>query len=207
MCSLTYIEHFLILDSTITASVLTSAFASLFAIPIGITSSAIGWKSWAIPAGFNREFYNRSKKFFFHNNNVEMYSAHNEGKPAFAEQFIRTLKHKIYIHMTSVSKNLYADKLEDIVDKYSNTYHRTIKVKPVDVKSNTDINSNTEINDKDPKFKIGDIIRIPKYKNIFAKGYVPNRSEEAFVITKDKNTVPWTYVLSNRNGEEIVGMF
>ena len=87
---------------------------------------------------------------------------------------------------------MYIDELDDIVNK--NTYYTTIKTKPVDVKLNTYINSNEEINDKDPKFKISDIVRIAKYKNIFAKGYVPNWSEEVLVIPKDKNTLPWRYV-------------
>ena len=77
-------------------------------------------------------------------------------------------------------------------------------MKPVDVKSNTYINSSKEINDKNPEFKIGDTVRIPKHKNIFAKGYVPNWCEEVFVITKVKNTLRWTYVISDLNGEEIV---
>ena len=76
--------------------------------------------------------------------------------------------------MTSVLKNLYIDRLDDIVNRYNNTYHSTIKIKPVDVKSNTNIDSSKEINDKDPKFKVGDIVRISKYKNIFAKGYATN---------------------------------
>ena len=76
--------------------------------------------------------------------------------------------------MTSVLKNLYIDRLDDIVNRYNNTYHSTIKIKPVDVKSNTYIDSSKEINDKDPKFKVGDIVRISKYKNIFAKGYATN---------------------------------
>ena len=80
-------------------------------------------------------------------------------------------------------------------------------MKPVDVKSNTYINSSKEINIEDPKFKIGDIIRTSKHKNIFAKGYVPNWSEEVFVIKKVKNTVPWTHVISDLNREEIVGTF
>ena len=80
-------------------------------------------------------------------------------------------------------------------------------MKPIDVKSNTFINTSEEINNEDPKFKIGDNVRISKYKNIFAKIYVPNSSEEVFVIKKAKNTVPWTYVISDLNGEEIVGMF
>ena len=153
------------------------------------------------------EFYNRSMKSFLQNNNKEMYPTHNEEKPVVAERFIRTLKNKIYKYMTSISKNVYIDKLDDIVNKYNNTYHSTIKMKPVDVKSNTYIDSSKEINNKDPKFKIGDIVRISKYKNIFAKGYTPNWSEEVFVIKKVKNTVPWTYVISDLNGEEIVATF
>ena len=84
--------------------------------------------------------------------------------------------------MTLISKNVYIKKLHDIVNKYNNTYRNTIKAKPVDVKSNTYINSSKEINDKNPKFKIGDTARISKYKNVFAKGYTPNWSEEVFVI-------------------------
>ena len=97
--------------------------------------------------------------------------------------------------MTSVLKIVCIDKLDDIVNKYNNTYHRTIKMKPVDVKKSTYINSTSEINDEDTKFKIGDI-RISKCKNIFAKGNFPNWSEEVFVIKKVKNTVPCTYVIS-----------
>ena len=89
-------------------------------------------------------------------------------------------------YITSISKNVYVDKLDDIVNKYNNTYHSTIKTKPVDVKSNTYIDSSKEINNKNPKFKIGDIVRISNNKNIFAKGYTPNWSEETFVIKKLK---------------------
>ena len=120
---------------------------------------------------------------------------------------MRTFESKIYKYMTSLSKTVYIDKLDDIVNRYNNIYHRTIEMKPVDVKSNTYINSSKEINDNDPKFKIGDIVRISKYKNIFAKGYIPNWSEEVFVITKVKNTVLWTYVISDLKDKEIVGTF
>ena len=96
-----------------------------------------------------------------------MYSIHNEGKSVIAERFIRTLKIKIYKYITSVSKNVYIDKLDDIVECNNNTYHRTVKVKPVDVKDNTYIDFNKEINDKNPKFKVGDNVKISKYKNIF----------------------------------------
>ena len=136
-----------------------------------------------------------------------MYSTNNEGKSFVAERFIRTLKSKIYKHMTSISKNVYIDKLYDIVNEYNNTYHTTIKMKPIDVKDNTYINTDKDTNDKDPKFKVGDHVRISKYKNIFAKGYTPNWSEEVFVIKKVKNTVPWTYVINDLNGDEITGTF
>ena len=149
------------------------------------------------------EFYNRSMKSSLQNNDIEMHSTHNEGN-LIAERFIRTLKNRIYKYMTSVPKNVYIDKLDDIVNKYKNTYHSPIKMKPLDVKSNTYIDSSKAINNKDPKFKIDDIVRISKHKNIFAKVYTPSWSEETLMI---KNTVSWTYVINDLNGEEIVGAF
>ena len=92
-----------------------------------------------------------------------MYSTHNEGKSVIAERFIKTLKSKIYKYMTLISRNVYIDKLDDIVDEYNNTYHTTIKMKPIDVKDNTYINASKEINKNNPKFKVGDHIRISKY--------------------------------------------
>ena len=89
---------------------------------------------------------------------------HNEGKSVVAERLIRNLKNKIYKYMSSKSKNVYNDKLDDIVNEYNNTYHRTNKMKPVDVKSSTHIGSSKEINDEDDKFKIGDILL--EYQNI-----------------------------------------
>ena len=103
-----------------------------------------------------------------------MYLKHNEGKSVIAERFIRTFKNKIYMYMTSISKNVYIDILDDIVNKYNRTYHSTIKMKPADVKSSTYIDCSKEMNDEDPKFKIGDIVRISKYKNIFAKDHFPS---------------------------------
>ena len=109
--------------------------------------------------------------------------------------------------MTSISKNVNIDKLDDIVDEYNNTYHTTNKMKPIDVKEYTYINISKEINNKDPKRKVGDPVRISKYKNIFAKGYMPNWREEVFVIKKAKNTIPWTYVTNDLSDEEIIGTF
>ena len=131
-----------------------------------------------------------------------MYSTHNKRKSVIAERFIRTLKNKIYKYMTSISKNVYIDKLDDIIKKYNNTYHTSIKMKPVDVKDNIYIDFKKESNDKNPKFKVDYHVRISKYKNIFAKGYMPNCSEEIFTIKKIKNAVPWTYVINDLNGED-----
>ena len=97
--------------------------------------------------------------------------------------------------------------LDDIVDKYNNTVHRSIKMKPIDTTSDSYPEYNEDSNVTKPKFKVGDHVRISKYKNIFAKGYTQNWSEEVFVVSKIKNTVPWTYVVSDLNGEEITGSF
>ena len=128
---------------------------------------------------------------------MKMYSIHNAGKSVVTERFIRTLKNKSYKHMTVVSKNVYIDK----VDEYNNTYHRAITMKPIEVKDNTYIDSIKEVNDKDSKFKVGEHVRISKYENIFAKGYTPKWSKEVFVIKEVKNTFPWTYIISDLNGE------
>ena len=134
-----------------------------------------------------------------------MYSTHDEGKSVVAERFIRTLKNKVYKHMKANSENVYFNILNDIVDEYNNTYHETLKVKPIDVKSDSFAEYNEESNEKDPKFKVGDHVRISKYQNIFAKGYTPNWSEEIFVIKQINNTVPWTCVISDLNGKETIG--
>ena len=134
-----------------------------------------------------------------------MYSTYNEGKSVVAERFIRTLKNKIFKHMTAISKNVYFDVLDNIVNKYNNTVHKTIKMKSIDVADDSYAEYNEDFNKKYLKFKVGDHVRIPKYKSIFAKGYTPNWSEKVFVVSKIKNTVVWTYVVSDLNGEFITG--
>ena len=97
--------------------------------------------------------------------------------------------------------------LDDIINKYNNTVHRTIKMKPIDVITLSCTECNEDFNKKDPKLKVGDHVRISKYKKIFAKGYAPNWSEEVSVVSKVKHTVPWTYVVSTLNGEEVTRSF
>ena len=134
---------------------------------------------------------------------INMHSTYNEGKSVVAERFIRTLKNK---HMTATGKNVYYDVLDDVVNKYNNTKHSTIKMKPIDVKNNKRVYID-EHNEKYSKFKVGDRVRIFRYKNIFAKGYVPNWSSEIFIVNNINDTVPYTYNLKDLNGEEIIGSF
>ena len=109
--------------------------------------------------------------------------------------------------MTSIPQNVYIDKLNDIINEYNNTCHRKVKIKPIDVKDDTYIEVGKKANDKDPKFQVGNHVRISKNKNIFAKGYAPNWSEETFVIRKIKNVLQWKDVINDRNGKEIIGKF
>ena len=152
------------------------------------------------------EFCNRSmissleKKCY---KNIYMWAT-SKGKSVATERFIRTLKDKSIEYMTSISKIMYIDKLYDIVNKYNNTYLSTVKMNPIDAKSSMYIDFDKKNNKENPKFKVGDNIRISKYKNIFAKGFVPNWSKEMLVICVIH---PWTYIISNLNGEEIARTF
>ena len=137
-------------------------------------------------------------KSWLEENAIEICSTYNEGKSVVAERFIRTLF--IYKYMTSVSQNVFIDNLDEIVNQYNNTYHIMIKMNPVDVNPSTYIAFNKENNKEGPRFKVENYVRISKYKNIFAKGYVPNWSEEFFVIKKVKNILAQTYIISDLNG-------
>ena len=135
-------------------------------------------------------------------NDLEMYSTHNEGNSVIPERFIRTLKNKIYRYMNSVSKNVYIDKSACIINEYKNRHHVTIEMKPNDVKSSNYIDFAIENKDKGLKYEVGNHLRISRYKNIFARGYA------AFLVIKNvKNTVPWTNIIEDLSGEEIVRTF
>ena len=136
-----------------------------------------------------------------------MYSTFNEGKSVVAERFIRILKNKLYNHMMATGKNVYYDVLDDVVNEYNNIKHNTIKMRPKDVKVSNKRVYIDDHNEKDSRFKVGDRVRISKFKNIFAKGYTPNWSTEIFTINKVNDTVPYTYNLKDLNGEEIIGSF
>ena len=162
-------------------------------------------KIWVDQGG---EFYNNVFKKWLSDNDIIMYSMYNEGKSVVAVlRFIKTLKNKLYKHMTATGKNVYYDVLDDVVNKYSNTKHSTIKMKPIDVKDHNKRVDIDEHNEKDNTFTVGDRVRISKFKNTFAKGYTPNWSTEIFIVDKVNDTVPYTYNLKDLNDEAIIGSF
>ena len=161
-------------------------------------------KIWVNQGG---EFYNNVFEKWLLDNDINMYSMYNEGKSVVAERFIRILKNKSYKHMTATGKNVYYDVLDDVVNKYNNTKHNTIKMKPINVGDNNKRVYIDEHNEKDSKFEVGDKVRISRYKNIFAKGYAPNWSSEIFIVNKINDAVPYTYNLKDLNDEEIIGSF
>ena len=136
-----------------------------------------------------------------------MYSTFNEGKSVVAERLIRTLKNKLYKHMTATGKNVYCNDLDDAVSEYNNTKHNSIKMKPKDVRYNNKRVYIDEHNEKSARYNAGDRVRISKFKNIFAKEYTPNWSKEIFIVNKIIDTVPYRYNIKDLNGEEIIGSF
>ena len=160
-------------------------------------------KIWVDQGG---KFYNRVFKKWLSGNDIFMYSTINEVKSVVAERFIRTLKNKLYKHMTATGKNVYYDISDDVVNEYNNTKHNTIKMKPIHVRDNKIVYID-EHNEKDSRFKVGDTVRISRFKNIFAKGYTSNWSKEISIVDKINNAVPYTYNLKDLNGEEIIGSF
>ena len=141
------------------------------------------------------EFYNNVFEKWLSDNDINMYSTYNEGKSVVAERFIRTLKNKLNKHMTATGKNVYYDVLDDVVNKYNNTKHSTIKMKPIDVKINKRVYID-EHNERDSRFKVGDRVRISRYN-----------SSEIFIVNKINDTVPYTYNLKDLNDEKIIGSF
>ena len=158
-------------------------------------------KIWVDKRG---KFYNNSFKQGLKDNDIEMYSTKNKGKSVIPERFIRTLKTKIYKYMTSIS--MYIDKLDDIVKECNNKYHASIKMKPADVKDSTYIGFKKEINDKDPKFKMGDNVRISKCKNILLKD-IYRIGQKIFLLLAKLKILYHGHVINDLNSEEIIGTF
>ena len=157
-----------------------------------------------------KEFMNKEFKTFLNDNNIELYQTYNEGKAVVIERWNRTLKEKMWRHFTETKSNKYLDILPKLVNQYNNTYHNTIKMTPTEgsmVENKHKINYISTITKEKPKFKIGDRVRIYKYKKQFSKGYETNWTEEIFVISEIMKTSPITYKIKDLNGEDIVGSF
>ena len=171
-------------------------------------------KIW-VDAG--KEFYNKNVKDLLSFNNIELYSTQNEEKSCVIERFNRTFKEKIFKYFTAYDTNKYYDVLDQIVNEYNNTFHNTIKMSPQEGSKKVNQNKIFERVFQDStapckksssaKFKIGDRVRITKYKGKFEKGYTTNFTREIFVIDKILNTIPITYKIKDQKGEEIIGSF
>ena len=161
------------------------------------------------------EFINHKFKRFLKEHNIDLYQVQNEGKACVIERFNRTLGEMIQKHLTSTQSTKYISKLQDIIDEYNNRNHSSIKMTPVEAlipENNSKVFENLygrsrPVNDEKPKFKIGDRVRIYKYKKRFEKGYSANWTKEIFVIDKIKRTTPITYTIKDLNGEPILGSF
>ena len=140
-------------------------------------------KIWVDQSG---EFYHNSFKDFLKINNIELYSIYNEGKFVAAERFIRTLKNKIFKHMTAISKNVYFDVLDDIVDKYNNTVHRTIKMMPIDVRDDSYAEYNQDFNKEILNLKLVTMLEFQNTKTFFLKDTLQIGRKKFLLLVKLK---------------------
>lgn len=159
------------------------------------------------------EYVNSTFKKFLKENDIELYHTENEEKSCIAERFIRTLKEKISKYFTAYNTTKYYDVLDQIVSEYNNTYHNTIKMTPIEgskKENERDIYERVfqdDLCEKKPRYKVGDRVRLSRYKNKFEKGYERNWTREIFIIDKVLQTNPITYRLQDLKGEEIIGSF
>jgi hypothetical protein len=161
-----------------------------------------------------KEFYNKTFDKWLKTNNISLYSTFNEGKAVVIERFNRTMKARMWKYFTAQNTKKYIDILDKLIDQYNNNYHSSIKMTPVEAskKHNENVVRNNLYNKisiklKKGKFKIGDRVRIYRYKTVFEKGYTPNWTKEIFEVYKIQNTVPTTYLIKDLSGEEIQGSF
>ena len=160
-----------------------------------------------------KEFYNKIFKGFLKDNNIELYSTNNEEKSCVVERVNRTLKEKISKYFTAYNTTKYYDVLNRIVNEYNNTFHNTIKMTPVEgskKENERDIYERVfkdELCEKKPRYKVGDRVRITRYKGHFEKGYTTKWTSEIFIIDKVLMTNPITYKLRDKKQEEIIGSF
>ena len=157
-----------------------------------------------------KEFINKDFKKFLADNEIQLYQTYNEGKAVVIERFNRTLKEKMWRYFTETNSNKYLDILPKVMSDYNNTIHSTVKMTPTEesnIENKHKINYVSLITKEKPKFKIGDRVRIYKYKKLFSKGYETNWTDEIFVVSQINNTSPITYKIKDLKGEDIVGSF
>lgn len=161
-----------------------------------------------------KEFYNKHMDKWIKDNNIIRYSTHGEHKSAVVERFNKTLKDTMWKRFTAENTRNWIDMIDKLMFDYNNRYHSTIKMKPIEASDKENfakvyyrINKQVKCKAIQPKFKVGDKVRISRIKGLFEKGYLPNWSEEVFEIDAVKYTNPYTYVLKDMNGEIIAGSF
>lgn len=163
-----------------------------------------------------KEFYNKPMKKLLASRSINLYSTFTTKKAAICERFNRTLKNKMWKKFSYQGSFKWVHILQSLIDEYNSTVHRTIKMKPNDVKYSDEhilLNTAYRMNVQPKhsitktKFKLGDFVRISKYKHVFSKGYTPNWTTEIFKIRKVQQTNPTTYLLIDSNGENIEGSF
>lgn len=161
-----------------------------------------------------KEFYNKAFDKWLQSKNISIYSTFNEGKAVVIERFNRTMKARMWKYFTAHDTKKYINILDKLIDQYNNNYHSSIKMTPVEAskKNNEEAVRNSlygkiNIKQKKAKFKIGDRVRIYRYKSVFEKGYTPNWTTEIFEVYKIQYTIPTTYLIKDLSGEEIQGSF
>ena len=160
------------------------------------------------------EFINKPTQNLFQKLGIHWFTTENETKAQVVERFNRTLKSKMYKYFTANNTKTWIDIIHDLIFNYNNSYHRSIKMTPVEASLEKNSKSvydslfpNKKIGKLKGKFKVGDRVRISKKRKDFTKGYLPNFTEEIFVILKVLETDPPTYILNDMNDEIIKGSF
>ena len=163
-----------------------------------------------------KEFYNKNVNQLLSKKNIKLYSTENEEKSSLAERFNRTIKQKMWKMFSANNNTIYFDKIDELLKNYNSSWHRSVKMTPIaasDIKNKHHVFANLYSDEiykqvKKPKFRIGDKVRISKYKRkLFDKGFTPNWTEEIFVINEILNTKPVTYRLVDLQGEAVTGSF
>lgn len=167
-----------------------------------------------IQSDFGLEFRNKPTQDLFKKHGIQWFSTQNETKAQVVERFNRTLKTRMWKYFTQMKTKKWVNILQDLIHNYNNSFHRSIQMTPYEASLNKNSKTvyenlfpQTENISKKPYFNVGDRVRISKKRKDFHKGYLPNFTDELFIISKILSTEPITYKLRDMNNEEIVGSF